>query len=124
MYPAILVLHRSRRIDGKLRLDSDDSREHGSFQPPESFQVSQLRLPLPCHSPVSKRRWHDADTLELERFADGPTCSGRIADPARLAPGCLPAHGRGERWSPRRLVSQPDWQLGRIMAQCAKSLQS
>jgi len=85
MYPAILVLHRSRRIDGKLRLDSDDSRQHGSCKPPESFQVSQLRLPLPCHSPVSKRRWHDAGTLELERFADGPTRSGRIADPVRSA---------------------------------------
>ena len=85
MYPAILVLRRSRGIDGKLRLDSDDSREHGSCKPPESFQVSQLRLPLPGHSPVSQRRWHDADTLELERFADGPTRSGRIADPARSA---------------------------------------
>jgi len=43
MYPAILVLYRLCRIDGKLRLDSDDSREHSSFKPPESFQVSQLR---------------------------------------------------------------------------------
>ena len=46
MYPAILVLYRLCRIDGKLRLDSDDSREHSSFKPPESFQVSQLKLPI------------------------------------------------------------------------------
>jgi len=46
MYPAILVLHRSRGIDGKLRLDSGDSREHRSFKPSKSFQVSQLKLPI------------------------------------------------------------------------------
>jgi hypothetical protein len=77
MYPAILVLHRSRRIDGKLRLVIDDLREFGSFKAPKSFHVSQLRLPLPCPSPVLMRHRPDPDALELERFADDPIRSSR-----------------------------------------------
>src|SRR5208282_5951942 len=68
-------------------------------------------------------RCRHAGTGTLRRWPD-TLRPDRRPGPVRLAPGYLPAHGRVERWSPRRLVSQPDWQLGRIRAQCAKSLQS